>query len=161
MRDPFPSFRPLLLLALLTATAGCSPKLIAPHDVEDTADNRQVIRFLERYRLAMESRNIPALLALVSPRYFDTNGTLRTEDDRDFDLLRQELTTLGERLLDVYYTMRYRRITYELDRILVDVTYTARFKLATPEGDRWTRRADENRFVLVTEEGELRIVSGM
>ena len=96
----------------------------------------------------------------MSDRFFDDNGTINTDDDRDYDALREQLARF-EQLLDVRYEMRYRRVTYRSDRILVDYTYTASFKVATPEGDRWETRLRDNRIELVREEGEFRIISGI
>lgn len=149
--------------ALLTAAlcVACSTSLIPNTDVPDTAQNREVVTFVERYRHALEARSIPLILEVVSERYLDGNGTLSPEDDRDYDQLREELTALNDRLLDVRYEMRYRNITYLPDRILVDYTYTGNFKVATADGDRWTRRLADNRLELVRSADGLRIVSGM
>ncbi|MBZ0121626.1 MAG: nuclear transport factor 2 family protein [Sandaracinaceae bacterium] len=147
---------PLLLLA-----TGCAGELIPNTDVPDTAQNRQVIQFVERYRHAVEARDVPAVLGLVSEQYLDDNGTITTEDDRDYDTLREQLARWGGEVLDVRYEMRYRRVTVRPNRIFVDFTYTGSFKIATPTGDRWSRRLADNRLELVEQDGEYRIVSGM
>ena len=157
MRTPL-----LLFFALLTALcAGCNGELIPNTDVPDTAENREAIRFVERYRHAVERRNVGEVLQLVSERFYDDNGTPTTTDDRDYDRLREELAAVADRLLDVRYEMRYRRVTHRPDRILVDYTYTSSFKIATPEGDRWETRLNDNRIELVREGEELRIISGI
>jgi hypothetical protein len=157
--------KPLILLALSvalgSAISGCAGEMIPNTDVPDTAENREAIRFVEQYRHAVERRNVGEILALVSERFYDDNGTPTTEDDRDFDRLREQLASVADRLLDVRYEMRYRRVTYRPDRILVDYTYTSSFKIATPTGDRWETRLNDNRIELVREDGELRIVSGI
>jgi hypothetical protein len=160
---------PLCVLAsvLMTALGGCDPQLIPNTDVPDNSENREVVRFVERYRLAMEQLgseqggSVAELLQLVSERYLDDNGTLETTDDRDYDRLRQELSEIAERILDVRYEMRYRRITYRPDRVLVDYTFTGRYKIATSDGDVWRRRLSDNRLELILERGEYRIISGM
>lgn len=146
---------------LATLATGCTAELIPNTDVPDTAQNREAIRFVESYRHAVERRNVAEILALVSPRFLDDNGTPTTEDDRDYDRLRAELAAAMERLLDVRYEMKYRRVTYRGDRILVDYTYTSSFKVATPDGERWESRVSDNRIELVRENGELRILSGI
>ncbi len=154
-----PRFVPLF--ALVTLASACAGEVIPNTDVPDTVENREAIEFVERYRHAVEHRNVGEVLALVSPRFFDDNGTITTGDDRDFDRLREQLMIIAERLLDVRYEMRYRRVTLRPDRIFVDYTYTSSFKIATPQGDRWETRLRDNRIELVREEGELRIVSGI
>lgn len=155
------------LRASITATAvacallsGCGGENIPNTDVPDNSQNREVLEFVEIYRHAVESRRVPQILTLVSSRFFDDNGTINTDDDRDYDRLREQLGRF-EQLLDVRYEMRYRRVTYRSDRVLVDYTYTASFKVATPDGDRWETRLRDNRIELVREEGEFRIISGI
>lgn len=151
----------VLSAALAPLCVGCNAELIPNTDVPDTAENREAIRFVEQYRHAVERRNVGEIIQLVSERFYDDNGTPTTDDDRDFDALRGELAAVSDRLLDVRYEMRYRRVTYRADRILVDYTYTSSFKIATPEGDRWETRLNDNRIELVREGDELRILSGI
>jgi hypothetical protein len=152
------AFTTLVLSSLL---AGCQGDLIPNTDVPDTSENREAIEFVEDYRHAVEGRNIGGILSLVSERFYDDNGTITTIDDRDYDRLAEQLAAFGERLLDVRYEMRYRRVTHRPDRILVDYTYTSSFKIATPGGDRWETRLRDNRIELVRESEGLRIVSGI
>ena len=43
------------------------PTTLIPNTrVEDTSENREVVDFIERYRQAVEARNVPALLAMAS-----------------------------------------------------------------------------------------------
>ena len=150
----------LFVLGLAGLAVGCGPENIPNTDVPDNSENREVIEFVEDYRHAVERRDVGGILSLVSARFFDDNGTIQTEDDRDYDMLREQLARFDE-LLDVRYEMRYRRITYRPDRILVDYTYTASFKVATPQGDRWETRLRDNRIELAREDGEFRIISGI
>lgn len=149
---------------VLPLAVGCARDLIPNTDVYDTAENRQVIEFVEGYRHAVEERNIPGMLALASPRYYDDNGTPTGGDDLDFDGLREMLSAWQQAVLDVRYEMRYRRVTFveNSDRVLVDYTYTGSFRVDTPEGERWSRRLADNRLVLrETDEGSFQILSGM
>lgn len=152
----------LIALALLFTPAipGCGGENIPNTDVPDNAENREVLGFVEEYRHAVERRDVGGILSLVSERFFDDNGTISNDDDRDYEILSEQLSAF-EQLLDVRYEMRYRRVTYRSDRILVDYTYTASFKVATPQGDRWETRLRDNRIELVREEGEFRIISGI
>jgi len=152
----------LALLGLFAlAGPGCARDVIPNTDVEDTADNREVIDFVELYRQAVEGRDVGRMLSLASERYYDDNGTPNGQDDLDLSSLREKLALWSEQVLDVRYEIRYRRVSYERDRVLVDYTYTGSFRVGTPDGDRWARRLADNRLTLVREEGEYRIVSGM
>ena len=155
---------PLLSITLIAlamgVTPGCTGEVIPNTDVPDNSENRQVLGFVEEYRHAVERRSVSDILALVSERFYDDNGTITSDDDRDYDQLSEDLARFTE-LLDVRYEMRYRNVTYRPDRILVDYTYTASFKVATPGGDRWETRLRDNRIELIREEGEFRIISGI
>jgi hypothetical protein len=156
-----PSTRSFALFALCFA-AGCARDVIPNTDVEDTAENREVLEFVELYRNALIERDVGALLRLVDPSYFDDNGTPVPRDDIDYDRLRERVGTWPQHLADVRYEIKYRRVTYtESNRVLVDYTYSGRFKIIDPAGERWARRLADNRLVLARVEGEYRIVSGL
>jgi hypothetical protein len=150
------------LLVVLLTTVGCAHDVIPNTDVEDNADNREVLEFVEIYRQAMIDRDVGALLRLASQTYFDDNGTPGSADDVDYGALRQRLSIWGDEVLEVHYDMRYKRVTFlENEHILVDYKYSGRYKLMTIAGERWSRRLGDNRIVLGREEGAFRILSGM
>ena len=157
----------LILSVLVLTVAGglgaCARDVIPNTDVEDTADNREVLEFLETYRSALVERDVPALLRLADPDYFDDNGTPSAHDDIDFDTLQSKLQLWAERLEDVRYDIRYRHVLYaESSRVMVDYTYSGRFRVVGPDGEaRWARRLDNNRLVLARHDDGYRILSGM
>lgn len=151
----------LLTLLPLGALSGCGGGNIPNTDVPDTSENREVVQFVEQYRQAIERRDVARLLQLASRRYFDDNGTPGGLDDIDFDILSVQLARWREQVVDTRYDIRYRRITFDRDKVLVDYTYAGSFRVSTPEGDRWARRLSDNRLVLTREEGDFRILSGM
>ena len=70
-----------IALAAFVALAafGCSKAYIPNTDVEDTGINRDVVAFCEKYRHAMEDRNVATLLKLMSPGYFEDGGEAHNE----------------------------------------------------------------------------------
>lgn len=154
------SIKFLFCLSLLFSV-GCAKTLIVNTDVEDTHENREVVQFCERYRHAVEERDVTAVLSLASPTYFDDNGTPTGEDDVDLDGLREKLTHWAEGVLAVRYEMRYHRVLFRDDKVYVDYTYTGSFRVRTGTGDRWSRRLADNRIVLRRENDEYRVLSGM
>lgn len=157
--------RALLALAL---TAGCA-KTIPNTTVEDTADNRSVVSFMEKYRKALEERDVRRLLELASPHYLDDNGTPSGADDVDYETLRENLTLWAQRVDDVRYDISYRRISYAPDdKIYVEIRYGGSFHIQRPasEDEQWSRRLANHRLVLQRlpePEGDddFRILSGM
>lgn len=162
-------FLSLFLCLSCWVATGCT-KNIPNTGVEDTPQNRSVIEFLERYRNAVEKRQIGALLAMAHPKYLDDNGTPIGSDDLDFEGLQKKLGRWSDRVTDVRYEIKYRRIHYEGERILVEFRYSASFELkvdAVEEGeepdDRWSRRVGDHRVILTRVPGEQKflILSGM
>ena len=161
-----------LALAVLSALAlpalGCATT-IPNTTVEDTAENRSVVAFMEDYRKALEERNVRRLLEMASPFYLDDNGTPGGADDVDYDTLRARLTTWPERVDDVRYDISYRRISYsEDDKVYVEVRYGGSFHIDRPatEDEQWSRRLSNHRLILQRledpeGEDEYRILSGM
>ncbi len=157
-----PSPLKILVLALaLTSFGGCATATIPNTRVEDTAENREVLDFLEQYRLAVEARDVGKLMRLASESYFDDMGTPGGADDIDFEGLREGLSALPEEVLAARYQISYRDVTYLEDRVLVDVRYTAWFRVNTAEGPQWERRLEPHRLVIAREDGAYRILSGM
>jgi hypothetical protein len=149
-------------MVVLGALSACEAALIPNTRIEDTGDNRDVVEFIEKYRLAIETRNANALLALASQNYFDDMGTPGGTDDIDYDGLKQGLGRLREEVLGARYQISYRAVTFDTEsRVLVDMLYTGWFRINTSEGPVWKRRLEPHRIVLAREDGHLRIVSGM
>ncbi|NOY93950.1 MAG: hypothetical protein GXP55_22430 [Deltaproteobacteria bacterium] len=136
-------------LTLLALGSGCATSTIPNTTVQDTAENRDILNFIEEYRHAVERRDVGKILAMASPRYLDDNGTPPGDDDIDFDRLREKLLRWADSVPDVRYEIHYRHVTRRGGRILVDYRYTASYRLTSPDGeDHWSRRMSDNRIVL-------------
>lgn len=152
----------LLLVTLALSAMACSKVYIPNTDIEDNAQNRDVVLFCEKYRHALEDKNVGQLLKLMSPAYFEDGGNTRNEDDADFDKIREFLTTDFLRTAGIRYEMRYRRVTFtETNHIYVDYTYAAAWKLPGVKIDEWHHKVADNRLDLVRDGETFRIVGGM
>jgi hypothetical protein len=151
-----------LAATLALAAMACSKTYIPNTDVEDNMQNRDVVLFCEKYRHALEDKNVGQLLKLMSPSYFEDGGNTRNDDDADFDKIREFLTGDFLRTAGIRYEMRYRRITYtETNHIYVDYTYAAAWKLPGVKADEWHHKVADNRLDLVRDGESFKIVSGM
>jgi hypothetical protein len=149
-------------LVVLLVLAGCDKELIPNTRVEDTKSNREVLEFVEKYRTAVEERNVAALLGMASANYFDDMGTPAGEDDIDYDGLKAGLERVRQEVLGARYQIRYRAVTYAPDqRVLVDILYTGWFRVTTPKGPQWKRHLEPHRIVLAHEDNRYKIVAGM
>lgn len=152
---------PLALLAPLGAT-GCTKTNIPNTDVEDTSENRKIVAFCEKYRHAVEERDVDALYSMASPRYFETGGNAKSSDDIDYQGLHAYLTSKFKLTKAIRYEMRYRRITETEAKVIhVDYTYTASFQIPTAGGDQWHRAVRDNRLQLVRDGESFKILGGM
>lgn len=151
------------LLLCVVALAGCTAQYIPNTDVEDNDDNRKVVAFCEKYRHAVEQRNVALLLQLASPSYYEDGGNVDASDDLDYQGLREYLETKFKDTRAIRYEIRYRRIApqQKSNRVFVDYTYTASYKIPGLKGDEWKHTVAENRLELVPEQAEYKILAGM
>lgn len=152
----------ILALGAIVALVACAHEKIPNTEVDDTEENQEIVKFMEKYRRAVETRNVPELLSMTSRDYYDDMGTPTGEDDVDYDALAAGLQRMKDEVSDARYQISYRLLTYTArDRILVDMLYTGWFKVETPEGAQWQRRLEPHRVVLARAGGGYKIVSGM
>jgi hypothetical protein len=153
----------VLAAGLLAAAAGCGPPSFIPGTkIPDTPEHREVLGVLERYRLAMERKDVPALVALAHRDYFENGGNNKPDDDYGYDGLLEVLKDRMARVKAVRYGIEYRRMTIKGTRALVEVFLDGSFQLKTPDGqDRWSPKKDYHRFVLQREANRWQLVSGM
>jgi hypothetical protein len=152
----------LFVLACAASALACSKPYIPNTDVEDSGENRGIIVFCEKYRHALEDRNVAELLKLMSPAYFEDGGNSKAGDDADYDKIRDFLTSDFLRTSGIRYEIRYRRVTLtETNHIFVDYTYAAAWKLPGIKGDEWHHQVADNRLDLVRDGESYKIVSGM
>lgn len=148
-------------LVLSPALLGCTTNYIPNTDVEDTEENRKLIAFCEKYRHAVELKNISQLLKLASPKYYEDGGNVDASDDLDYAGLREYLTNRFQDARSIRYEIRYRRVVKDDDRIFIDYTYSASYRIPGSEGEEWRRRVDDNRLELVPTQEDFLILAGM
>jgi hypothetical protein len=153
----------LLTFSLLgsLSLSGCTTHYIPNTDVEDTAENRKIITFCERYRHAVERKNVGELLSLVSTEYYEDGGNIDASDDMDYAGLKDYLTSKFQDARAIRYEIRYRRVVLEEDVIYVDYTYSASYRIPSAKGEEWRRKVEENRLELVAHQDDFKIIAGM
>jgi hypothetical protein len=152
----------LWMAPALLAMAGCATHYIPNTDVEDNDENRRVITFCEKYRHAVEERNVPLLIDMASPRYYEDGGNVDAADDIDFAGLREYLEGKFKDTRAIRYEIRYRRVRRASEnKILVEFTYTASYKIPGIKGEEWRHTVQDNRLDLVPEQASFKILAGM
>lgn len=150
-------------LALLPFAVGCSTHYIPNTDVEDTKENRKIISFCEKYRHAVELKDVGTLMTMAAPNYYEDGGNVDASDDIDYAGLREYLTGRFQQATGIRYEIRYRRVTKtKSGGVNVDYTMSASYRYPTHEGgEKWRPKIDDNRLELVPYQETYRIVAGM
>jgi hypothetical protein len=119
---------------------------------------QEAIAVCEQYRKAVEARDADALIALASPSYYEDGGNDDPSDDIDYAGLRAYLLSTFGAAEAVRYSIDYRDVRQEGNRVLVSVVYSAGYKVA---GKGWVHQTEANELVLERRGGNLLFVSGM
>jgi hypothetical protein len=149
------------LLALAAPLAGCSTHYIPNSDVPDNEENRRLMTFCEKYRKAVEQKDVATLLKLAAPSYYEDGGNVDASDDLDYAGLKAYLTTKFQDARAIRYEIRYRRVVHEQDLIFVDYTYSASYRIPGVKGEEWRHQVEDNRLEIVPFQDDFRIVAGM
>jgi hypothetical protein len=152
-----------LTACLWIGAAGCAHHEYFPGTtIVRNEENRKIIQTIEEYRQRLMQRNVPGLLALASPRYFEDSGTPRSDDDYGYEGLRKVLERQLPRVKSLRYDIEYRNIRVSGKEAEVEVFLDGSFEIAAPEaGDRYRRVNDYHRFLLNKEGEEWKFVAGM
>ncbi|MGC4092070.1 MAG: hypothetical protein QM756_30150 [Polyangiaceae bacterium] len=155
-------FRLLALALALVPVSGCATHYIMNTDVEDTDFNRELVEFCEKYRRAVELRNVALLVEMAHENYYEDGGTVDTSDDIDRAGLQDYLESRFKETRSIRYEIRYRQVSPgRKDTFFVDFTYSASYKIPTPDGEAWRRRVADDRLELVRNGESFKILSGM
>ena len=109
--------------------------MIGNSKIEDTSFNREIVKTVEEYRLALERQDTKALLLMASKAYWEDSGTPSGSDDYGYDGLRTVLSDRLNKVKEVRYFMRYVTIQSGCGaspvkgcrasvEVLVDASYT-------------------------------------
>ncbi len=139
-----------VLAFLAFAAGGCVKEKYIPYTrVIDTPQNREVLKVVEAYRLAIERKDAAALLLMASPEYFEDSGTPNADDDYGYEGLKQVLARRLMQVEQIRYSLQYMKIEVK-DRIAyVDVYIDGSFQIHTPQGMKWDRKQEPHRMELV------------
>jgi hypothetical protein len=152
-----------IVLLLAAGFTGCAHREYFPGTtIVRSEENRKIIETVEQYRQRLLTRNTVGLLALASPRYFEDSGTPRSDDDYEYDGLKQVLQVRLQRVKSLRYEIEYRNIRVTGTEAEVEVFLDGSFELAAPEaGDRYRRVNDYHRFLLEKDGDEWKFLAGM
>ena len=125
----------VLLAAPLAVTACKNVQTIPGTEIPDTADNREILQVLERFRGGFVRQDPAVILATAHPTYYDESGTDDPSDDIVFEELGQTLQRRIAQIESVRFTIEYLDIFIRRDRATVHVWIDASFRMKPVLGD--------------------------
>jgi hypothetical protein len=153
-----PTFPALLLLA----ACGGSDATIRGTGVEDTDENREILATIEKYRIAVEKQDAPALLLLASRDYWEDGGTPTGADDYGYAGLKDVLAGRFQQSEQVRYSIRYQRLRRHEDQAYVEVHVHASWSVDDANGTPTRKdKKSQEQFVLRYEGDAWKFLSGM
>jgi ketosteroid isomerase-like protein len=147
----------VLVLLVLSACA----KYVPNTEILDTPDNRAIIAVVDAYRKAFDARNVDAVMALVSPSYYDDAGTVDASDDVDYKALPQVLRDTFSRISQVRIEFGITDIIVNGNKGQADLFYDAKYRIATPRQEIPKRDTDIQRILLVRDGQTWKVISGL
>lgn len=149
-------------LLVAAAVSACAHTYIEGTQIPDTAENREVMEVVGKVREALEKRDKETLLSMVSPSYFEDNGTVDAKDDYGYvDLKEHILHDSLDITKEMYLSFDIHEVVVDGNQAHADVRYVSRARIALPSGSLWDTQRDFDRIELRREDGNWRVVSGL
>jgi len=152
----------LMIFAVMTLVS-CGSKYIENTKIPDNPETRKILNLVERYRVAMEHRDIKTLGAMMSRKYYENAGTTATSDD-DYGyntVLKKIFPFLKDNVKAVQYQLNVSKIVVGKKKASADFEYKAKVLIAVGERKHWIFEDDFDRLDFVKEDGVWRITRGM
>lgn len=162
MKTPHARVHALVLILGAALSSGCAGRQKLER-IPDVPESQAVLDLLERYRHAMEARDVDALLALTSADYFDTRGTSDPQDDLDRRGLEAKLRADLDKVSSLRLDLEVLKLEFDEARKVasLEVRYDVRYQVELPAGPKWFNELDVHRMRLRQEEGGWRVIRGL
>jgi hypothetical protein len=153
--------RTALLALAATLAAGCAPHHLPGTEIPSTPDTRAIYETLERYRQALEKRDVDGILALVAPSYYDTAGTPDPTDDLDRPRLEAALRDQLPKAESLKVDFTIRRIDVAGDDAQAEIFFDSFYRVKTPTTTVPRRDSDVQRLKLRRIDNRWLFLSGL
>lgn len=151
-----------LTMAIVLAAACAGQRAQAP--IPDTAEAREILAVMERFRAAMQDQDVDAILDIASRQYYDPMGSPDPGNDVYFEELESKLAGDFEDILQIRLDIEVLKIEFDETMPLATVSYRydVRYQISMPSGDKWHNALEVNRMALQLEDdGAWRVISGL
>lgn len=152
--------RLLAVLAPVLLIGACAHAKIPRTEIDDTEENREILNLVEEYTRAVEHRDAAAVLAMVSPRFYEDNGNTDRSDDYDYNGLKSSLPDDFSRTKAMQLQVRVDAIKVDDNEAYAEVYYVFRAQNEYPAGLQWDTGSDRTRLRFTREEGGKWLIVG-
>jgi len=152
--------RATAVIACLLAGA-CSHPTIPGTSIRDNAQTRAILDVFNRYKVALEARDVPALIALATPDYSDPGDPTHGIGPVDHAGLQDRLKTDLAKVTGLRLEATLRDLEIKGDEARLDYFQVLRYAVATPSGEKWKSESDDARMRFAKINGEWKIASGL
>lgn len=149
------------ILATVFSIGACAHNKIPRTEIDDTAENREILNLVEEYTRAVEHRDAAAVISMVSPKFYEDNGNTDRSDDYDFNGLKSSLSEDFGRTKAMQLQVRVDDIKVEDDTAYAEVYYVYRAQNEYPSGLQWDTGSDRTRLRFARENGKWMITGGL
>ncbi len=158
-----PSRLAVALTVALAATLGaCAHGRIPGTQIPDTKDNREVLAVVRKAIDALAQRDAPALLSVISTKYFEDNGTPDPKDDYGYEQLKDKiLSDTFAATKEMFVEVDVQNVVIQGNTAYADIRYGSRARLELPTGTQWDSHRDFDRIRLDREDGTWKIIGGI
>jgi hypothetical protein len=154
------TFRLALVAAGAALALACAPRYLPGTDIKNTPETRAIANLLEAYRQAVEKRDTPAILAMATPDYFDTSGTIDPADDLDRAGLEKRLDELKQ-VNDLRLVLALRGVEVKRNEARAEVTFDQFYRVQTPNGPVARHDSDIHRMTFKKLDGKWLFSAGL
>ncbi len=158
-----PVLKASLAASLAVALVGCAHDKIRGTQIDDTAENREIVDLVSAYHRAVEARDADAVLAMVSSRFYEDNGNTDRADDYDKRGLADSLKADFDRTKALTLEIRVDDVVIDDEAEHADafILFSVRGQAELPTGSTWKTLTDRSRLRFAKEGGKWMIVSGI
>lgn len=165
MLNLFKSFFLLLSFLGISSLSACKPSLLPMSSVSNSAGNRDVMQFMDRYKKAIEQHSVAEVMALIATDFYESSGTDNAKDDYGYAQLQQKLEKAFSHVKNLTLRYHVQQIERKNDQVLVYYYFNEHILANFPVGEEWMAGNDVNRLVLrvrsKSQGGGFEIISGL
>ena len=147
------------ILALVLV--GCAPKRIPGTAIDDTDETRAILGVMEKYRSAIESKDVNGVMTLLDPSFKDDAGTSGPEDDLNYEALKQKLPDQFAQTEELKLDVTVKKITVNKNDT-ADVVYSYNTAYKLPKlSNKLLSDSELDQMTLKRVNGTWKIISGI